>query len=80
MVLSPAYYTAFATTLAKEYSKTLGIQTLSLTGLGSQLSGNYRKTKRFLNQELLKNKLNHLIFYMKMASINWRLKLRITML
>jgi len=45
MVLSPAYYTAFATTLAKEYSKTLGIQTLSLTGLGSQLSGNYRKNK-----------------------------------
>ena len=45
MVLSPAYYTAFATTLAKEYNKTLGINTLALTGLGSQLSGNYRKNK-----------------------------------
>ena len=45
MALSPAYYTAFASTLAKNYSKTLGVDTIALNGLGSTLSGNYRKNK-----------------------------------
>lgn len=46
MTLSPAYYNAFATTLAKNYNKTLpNVNTISLTGLGSQLSGNYRRNK-----------------------------------
>ena len=42
-VLSPAYYDAFSKELAKNYQKVLGINTLALSGLGSELSGNYRK-------------------------------------
>lgn len=46
MILSPNYYLAFANTLAKNYSKVLnGIDTIALTGLGSQLSGSYRRNK-----------------------------------
>ncbi len=43
MILSPAYYDAFSKTLAKKYQKTLGIDKLALSGLGSKLSGNYKK-------------------------------------
>lgn len=43
MTLSPAYYNAFSETLAKNYEKLLGINSMSLSGLGSKLSGNYRK-------------------------------------
>ena len=42
-VLSPAYYDAFSKELAKNYEKVLGINTLALSGLGSSLSGDYRK-------------------------------------
>lgn len=46
MTLSPNYYLAFANTLAKNYSKVLkGVDTIALTGLGSQLSGSYRRNK-----------------------------------
>lgn len=43
MTLSPAYYNAFSEVLAKNYEKLLGINSMSLSGLGSELSGNYRK-------------------------------------
>lgn len=42
-VLSPAYYRAFSQELATNYSKLLGVNTLALSGLGSQLAGDYRK-------------------------------------
>lgn len=46
MTLSPNYYNAFAVTLAKKYNKVLpDVGAISLTGLGSQLSGNYRRNK-----------------------------------
>lgn len=45
MTLSPAYYDAFSKELAKNYSKLLEINSLSISGLGSKLSGNYRKNK-----------------------------------
>ncbi len=45
MALSPAYYTAFASKLAKSYQKVLGADVIAINGLGSTLSGNYRKNK-----------------------------------
>ena len=42
-VLSPAYYDAFSKELSDNYYKVLGINTLALSGLGSELSGDYRK-------------------------------------
>ncbi len=46
MTLSPNYYYAFANNLAKNYSKVLkGVDTIALTGLGSQLSGSYKRNK-----------------------------------
>lgn len=43
MALSPAYYKAFAEKLAKNYNRVLGIDTIALSGLGSRLTGYYRK-------------------------------------
>ena len=60
MVLSPAYYSAFATTLAKEYSKVLGINTLALTGLGSKLSGNYRRNKTVFKSSAVEEQIKSL--------------------
>lgn len=45
MILSPAYYGPFSNELAKNYEKVLGINTLALSGLGSDLSGDYRKKR-----------------------------------
>lgn len=42
-VLSPAYYDAFSKELSKNYTKLLDINTLAISGLGSKLSGDYRK-------------------------------------
>ena len=42
-VLSPAYYEAFSNELSKNYQKVLGINTIALSGLGSSLSGDYRR-------------------------------------
>ncbi|MCM1260895.1 MAG: DUF5696 domain-containing protein [Prevotella sp.] len=50
MVLSPAYYLAFANTLGKNYSKVLGIDAMAISGLGSKLSGTYKK-----NNEVFKS-------------------------
>ena len=44
-ILSPAYYDSFSKELSKNYEKVLGINTLALTGLGSDLSGDYRKKR-----------------------------------
>ncbi len=43
MVLSPAYYDAFSKELSANFSKLLDINTLAIGGLGSELSGDYRK-------------------------------------
>lgn len=43
MALSPAYYLAFSQKLAKNYHKVLGIDTIAISGLGSKLTGYYRK-------------------------------------
>lgn len=43
MVLSPAYYDAFSEELSRNYKKLLDINTLALSGLGSELAGDYRR-------------------------------------
>lgn len=58
MVLSPNYYLAFANTLAKNYSKVLkGVDSIALTGLGSQLSGSYRRNKEVFKYTALEEQI-----------------------
>lgn len=58
MTLSPNYYYAFANNLAKNYSKVLkGIDTIALTGLGSQLSGSYKRNKEVFKYTALEEQI-----------------------
>ncbi len=61
MTLSPTYYYSFANTLAKNYSKVLkGVDTIALTGLGSQLSGSYRKNREVFKYTALEEQIKSL--------------------
>lgn len=58
MTLSPNYYYSFANTLAKNYSKVLkGIDTIALTGLGSKLSGSYKRNKEVFKYTALEEQI-----------------------
>lgn len=61
MTLSPDYYNAFAVTLAKKYNKVLpDVGAISLTGLGSQLSGNYRRNKEIFKYTAVEEQIKSL--------------------
>ena len=61
MTLSPDYYNAFAVTLAKKYNKVLpDVGAISLTGLGSQLSGNYRRNKEIFKYTAVEEQIKAL--------------------
>lgn len=63
-VISPRYYLTFATELSENYSKTLGLNTLSVNELGTGLAGDYKKgvetykTEAVVNQIASLEKLN----------------------
>jgi len=53
VVLSPKYYQSFMETFTKNYSRTTGLDSVSFAGIGSVLSGDYKKRQEFSRESAI---------------------------